>query len=291
MLLKNISVFVFFSCLIISGCASVSPENKVSVPEGIDGTKAQYAVVEADKAYRAGNTDQALIGYVSALEYDDENVEALYQVGSIQSSKGKYVPAGKAFRQVIRQDKQHAGALEGLGLLLIRKKSYTDAKKYLQLAFKQEPDRWRTNNGLGIIADQEQDYQRAESFYQTALRSNPNSPTILTNLGFSNYKAGNYSQAESYYHKALSIDSNYGKAWSNLGLLFAKQEEYEKATKSFQKIMNRASAINNVGYLCMNEGKYRRAQIYFEEAIRLSPTYFPEAQKNLQEVKRRAALE
>ena len=290
MLLKNSYFFILLS-LIISGCASVAPENRVAVPEGIDGTKANYAVAQAESDYLAGNMDQALAGYLSALEYDDQNVEALYKIGSIQNSKNNHISAERAFHQAIKVDKKHVGALEGLGLLLIRKESYSDAKKYLRSALQQEPDRWKTNVGLGIIADQEKNHVGAEKFFQTALRSKPNSPIILTNLGFSNYKSGNYSQAESYYHKALTIDPEYRKAWSNLGLLFVKQEKYENAIKSFQKTMNRAKAVNNVGYLCMNEGRYGRAQIYFEEAIRLSPAHFPEAQKNLQEVKRRAAFE
>ncbi|MCK5189685.1 MAG: hypothetical protein KAR12_06480, partial [Methylococcales bacterium] len=40
-------------------------------------------------------------------------------------------------------------------------------------------------------------------------------------------------------------------------------------------------SFNNIGYVCMLNGQYDSADIYFRKAIKGSPYYYPEAQKNL----------
>ena len=282
------SLTAFIVCLMITGCASVAPENRVAVPEGIDGTKAQFAVAQGDNAYQRGDYDRALLEYINALGFDKDNVDALYKVGLIQDARGNYAQAEKALRRAVKLDKQHTGAMEALGLLLVRSKDYVEARQYLETTLRLQADRWKSHNGLGIIADGEQDHQRAEKHYQTALALKPDSPMLLTNLGYSKFMAGNPDQAESLYKKALIADPGYQKAWSNLGLLYTRQEQYTAAIKAFENYMDHANALNMVGHLRMADGDYFTAQDFFREAIRVSPSYFPEAYKNLEEAKRRA---
>jgi hypothetical protein len=44
-----------------------------------------------------------------------------------------------------------------------------------------------------------------------------------------------------------------------------------------------------VGYVCLIEGKYARAEAFFSDAIRLAPAYYEEAQENLRRARTRHA--
>ena len=71
-------------------------------------------------------------------------------------------------------------------------------------------------------------------------------------------------------------------AWGNLGLVYASQGLYEDAISAYREIMAEANVYNSVGQIAIDNGDLELAQIYLDEAVRLSPTYFPQAQRNLE---------
>lgn len=239
-----------------------------------------------DKAERDGNLDLALFQYVRALDMDDSGPGVFYKVGKIHVRKHDPVLAELAFQLALQADPNHVGSLEELGLILLHKRKYDAAKKLLQKAAEKDYKRWRAFNGLGIIADLQGLPDIAELKYRSALRAQPNSAQLYNNFGYSRYLAGDLAGAMEKLRRAVQIDASYKLAWHNLGLIYAKRGHYEQAIDAFEHTMDRASAYNDVGYLCMNQGRYGLAETFLNKAIDLRPRYFAIAHQNLERLRR-----
>ena len=101
-------------------------------------------------------------------------------------------------------------------------------------------------------------------------------------MGYSCYMADDMEVAELLFKKAVAIDPDYKVAWRNLALVHVRRGEYEEALSILtKKVEDEAAAYNTVGYLSMLDGKHRTAEVFFNKAIELSPTYFKAANENL----------
>ncbi|MCY1550891.1 hypothetical protein D9M68_871770 [compost metagenome] len=61
-------------------------------------------------------------------------------------------------------------------------------------------------------------------------------------------------------------------------------ERYEEALSAFEQIGKRAQASNDVGYICLVEGKLDAAEQFFRSAIEQSPAHYDMAWENLNRV-------
>lgn len=293
-LAKVTRFLVLIACLAIVGCSSV-PARKTADAEfdandkgalldqlGISATSTGQAIEQGDAALRQEKYDLALMYYIKALEMDDKNVVALEKLADVYTLKGEVGMAAVAYQMILKIDARHAEAHEKLGLLQLKNRQYDGAQKHLTQAVKSDPRRWLAQNGLGLIADLHRNYKTAIQRYSAALEVNPNSPMLLNNLGYSLYLSGDQATAKANFLKALSINPNYQRALHNLALLEAKQGNYQRAVKIFNQFMEEAAAYNNVGYICMMEGKFQQAEQYFIKALKLSPIYYAKANENLE---------
>jgi Flp pilus assembly protein TadD len=249
----------------------------------------QASLVQGDQAYRRGDTEKALFHYVTALNLEPDNSDLLYRVGMIHTEMGNLAGAEQAFRKVLQSEPEHAAALEGYGLVLLRQRKYDSAKQVLEQATRLESGRWRAQNGLGVVSDMEQDHALAITYYQLALEQRPAMPMVLNNLGYSYYLAGDWEAAENAFRQAVSSDPKHRKAWSNLGMLYTRKGSYDEAVQAFSSYMSKPEAYNSMGYICMLEGKFDRAEAFFRDAIRLSPSYYEAANQNLARARARLA--
>ena len=75
------------------------------------------------------------------------------------------------------------------------------------------------------------------------------------------------------------------QAWVNLGSLYAQQGEYERAVNAFRRVLPEPEAYNKVAEASMAQEDYSTAESLLLQAIRLSPTYVPAAEDNLQKLR------
>jgi Flp pilus assembly protein TadD len=137
-------------------------------------------------------------------------------------------------------------------------------------------------NGLGVIEDIEGDHHQALVAFHRARSIQPDSAFVHNNMGYSCYMADDMEVAETLFRKAVAIDPDYKVAWRNLALVHVRRGDYEEAISILaSKVENESAAYNTVGYLCMLEGNYKTAEVFFNKAIALSPTYFKAANENL----------
>lgn len=267
----------------------------------------EQAMLMAARAYAAGDSDQALYQYLRASELDPKRYEALVWVGRIHRERGNHKLAEIALHNVLKEEPNNLAALSELGTLQIGMRRYPEATETLGSALRIDQQRFggvvpageladlsalmvdgksplRVYNGLGVLADLRNDFARAQVYYRLALQISPRSAVVANSQAYSHYLAGDWVSARQAYHQALSFDATYKPAWRNYGMLLARMGSYEEALSAFEQVESRAEASNDVGYICLIEGKLEQAEQFFRSAIDLSPSHYDVAWQNLKRV-------
>ncbi len=278
--------------LLGGGCAS-KRGGQVQDEQDISGTEAERGrlepeaiMVRAQTAMRLGKTDEALYHYVSLLEVQPKNVQALIAIGEIHLEKGNPKLANVAFLMAIDSDPSSASAYEGSGLATFASHEDAIAQSAFENALKRDPSRWRSLNGLGLLADRAGQHAKALGYFQKALLKSPNNPQILNNLGYCKYLSHDYPGALKAADAALAITPSYTPAVYNRALYLARLGRLGEAIDAFRGLTSEADAYNNLGYVFMKEGDLALAREYLEKAIQLSPTYHRLANENLRQIDR-----
>lgn len=303
---------------VLSGCQSMGPApefNPHSVYSGDNSllhkvrkqaSSADQAMQMAAMAYQAGDLDQSLFQYLRAVELEPKRYEALVWVGRIHRERGNIQLAEMAFSEVLTDEPDNLSALAELGLLNLGKRNHQRAQELLLKAVALDQRRLgnskgdtalaaaelkvdsqsplRVYNGLGVLADLRNDFPLSETYYRLAMQIEPRSVLVQNSLGYSYYLAGQWSEAERTYQRGIGYDSSYQPLWRNYGLLLTRMGRYEEALSAFEQVGQRAQASNDVGYICLVEGKLDVAEQFFRSAIEQSPAHYAAAWENLSRI-------
>jgi len=241
-----------------------------------------------DAAARAGDFDRALFEYIRGLRLEEEPAaDPLYRIASIHHQRDNQKLADMAYRWALEVDPDHAAAGTGLGIMYLESRRYDEAEARLRAVARKEQASWRTHNALGILSDLQGHFDEAARHYARALKIEPANHLVLNNLGYSLYLAGDWEGAREALGKALRSNPGYELAWRNLGLLHARDGDYEEALEAVGRSGTEAEAYNDIGYVSMLQGKYTDAVYFFEQAMRLSPTFYVTASENAKHAERR----
>jgi tetratricopeptide (TPR) repeat protein len=243
----------------------------------------QEAIAKSNLAYRDGDFDKALFYSVRALKFDVTDVEILVRIANLHVLQGNSRMAGRTFNLALAQDPSHPEALQGLGLLYFESDQPDKARHNLELAVARDKSLWRSYNILGVLADGRGEHAQAANYYDKALGIRPDSVSVQINRGFSKYLAGDLKTAARYLYDAAR-HSDHPKAWRNLGMVYAKLGWYEEALDIFRRVDAEADAYNRTGEIALANKELTLAHEYFSEAVRQSPVYFAEAERNLARV-------
>lgn len=245
----------------------------------------EEALQKAARAYRDGEFDKAQFYLIGGLKFDPSDTDVLNQIGNLHVRQGNIKLAARAFQFALQQEPQHAASLEGLGLLYFKAGNDEVARAHLESAIASAPNLWRSYNALGVICDRQKDFESAQSYYDAALEIQPLADAILINRGYSKYLNEDYHSAALDFF-TVGERSNNARAWRNLGLVYARQGWYEDALETFLRIGDERDAYNETGAIAMDNGDTEEALLYLSEAVRLSPTYFAKAEKNLAQLRK-----
>lgn len=263
-------------------------------------TTVKQGIIMGDQALARGDTDEALYHYVQTLELESQSEMAYFRIGQVHMGRNNEKLASLALRSALGIDPEHIGALTAMGVLHLKHNRYAEAREHLDKAVALDRKRFdagaaqdydarspsRAYNGLGVLADLDGNTAEAQRLYQISLSIRPDAADTLNNLGYSFYLDSRWREAERQFRKALDISPDYEQAWRNLGLVYARQQRYLAALNALERVMDSAKAHNDIGYICMLDGRYALAKQYFEKALTLSPTFYPKAKENLIYVQR-----
>ncbi|MDH4582106.1 tetratricopeptide repeat protein [Pseudomonas sp. BN415] len=303
---------------VLSGCQTMGPDkpngfrsvysgdNSVLYQVQKEINSPDQAMLMAGRAYQAGDLDLALFQYLRAIELDPKRYQALVWVGRIHKERGNNQLAEMAFNDVLTSEPGHVDAQTELGLLNLSQRRHEQAQELLLKAVGEDQRRLggkpeigladvgtlkvdsksplKAYNGLGVLADLREDFPISEGFYRLAMQIDPRSPMVQNSLGYSYYLAGHWEQAERAYKQGISYEPAYHPLWRNYGLLLARMGRYEEAISAFEQVEKRAEASNDVGYICLVEGKLEEAEQFFRSAIDQSPAHYETAWDNLNRV-------
>lgn len=314
--MKRISLLLAMTA-VLSGCQTMGPEPVLetrSVYRGDNSllhkvrkqaSSADQAMQMAAMAYQAGDLDQSLYQYLRAIELEPKRYEALVWVGRIHRDRGNTQLAEMAFNDVLTNQPDNPDALAEMGMLHLGQRNHAAAQELLFKAVELDQRRLgseksslhdvaalkvdsksplKVYNALGVLADLNNDFPLSEAYYRLAILIEPRSVLVQNSLGYSYYMAGQWPEAERTYQRGISYDSSYKPLWRNYGLLLARMERYEEALSAFEQISDRAQASNDVGYVCLVEGKLDVAEQFFRSAIEQSPAHYDMAWDNLNRV-------
>lgn len=242
------------------------------------------ALLRADTARKSGEIDKALFFYVKALQFDPKDADLLAAIGLLHQYQGNDELAARAYTMALDAKPDYAKVLEARGLIYLAHEENERALADLTRAAEIGPDSWQAHNGLGLLADRAGNHDVAIGHYDKALALNPNSGAILNNRGYSQLLAHKYLGAEIDLRMAAETHG-HKQAWVNLGTLYARLGRYDLAVEAFEKVLPEAEAFNKVAEASIQKGDYTTAETLLEQAIRLSPTYFPAAEENLAQLK------
>ncbi|MFS2000609.1 tetratricopeptide repeat protein [Vibrio breoganii] len=270
------------------------------------------AITRGDTALGNKNYDLALYEYLRSLSFPDaiHQNKTLYTVGRIHSAKGNFPLAEKAFMKALEFDENDVKSLEELGMLYTKQGLTPEGRTYFFRAI--NADQVRLNNpdlltshsevteetlknlpydsnspyrsymGLGILSDVDNNNDIAKRYYERALEINPNSTQAMINLGYSHYMSGNYYLAQRITNRALKREPDNEKALNNLALIYIALGDNRQALNIFKRNMTTPEALNNVGYFLLIRGKADEAIPFFQQAIDKNPSYYKVANENLE---------
>jgi tetratricopeptide (TPR) repeat protein len=244
------------------------------------------ALSRAESAIKERDVDRALFFYIKALQFDPEDADLLALIGNLHRMQQRDEYAVRAYTLALRIDPNHLPSLEGRGLILLAHNEDERAAKDLSRTVAISPDAWRAYNGLGILADRRKEHGLAVSYYDLAL-TNPaaDSAVLFNNRGYSNLLSGRYDSARSDLEMA-AIKLGYTQAWVNLGTVYARQRQYQRAVDAYRQVLSEPEACNKAAAVAIEDGELDAAELLLERAIRLSPTYYPEAEESLAQLRR-----
>lgn len=173
------------------------------------------------------------------LSIDENNLKALFLLGSVFIQTGKFESSIKYLDKVIKIDPNIANAQNNLGIVYIKLKKFETAKKFLNKALDINPNHLDAFNSLGIVYAEMGDLNEALLNVKKALELNPNFVSAHNNLGLIYKKFEHFHDAETSFKKALELNPKFMESHYNLMELYEKgnqNDKLEKAIINFEKI-------------------------------------------------------
>jgi tetratricopeptide (TPR) repeat protein len=165
----------------------------------------------------------------------------LLSLGDILRKQGDLAKAERFYNRMLKDgslsEKIKGFLYHGLGLTYLERDQVGDAVKYLEMAVPLIEN--QSDENIGILPP----------FYLYTPDDRPSRVKILNNIGLMYQNIGEYDKARQWYFKGLE-----------------KPDE----TKSQ---LDRAAIYYNLGRLTYNQGLYREAYNYYQEAVRLANGY------------------
>jgi tetratricopeptide (TPR) repeat protein len=281
-------------CVLLAGCATPpakpapaqataasTPGEKGQTSAPPDSKAAAAAVQKGDEAFQAQDFDRAIYNYIQALEKSPKDATTLAKIGTIEDARGNAPLAEKAFDMAHAADPQDSRIAERLARLYLRDGKTDNAAEIYLAVLSRDPNRTRALDGMGEVCVARNGFDEAVHYFDRALASEkPDRAAVLTHRGYAKVRLNDLVGAEADFRAALTVESR-DDTWRYLGDLLARRGDNANALESLLHVMDTAQAYNEIGIMLMSASKFQDAKEYFSKAIKASPSYFEEAQKNL----------
>jgi len=268
---------------------------------------------EGVKQLNAANPNGAVVLFKSALEKDENYVDARFMLARAYARTGKREQAEKEFLKVLKQNPsrddvlpeladvynstnkpdqafklgeqylaKHPGSVEGFEILGVSSavaKNFADAERYLLQAISADPARMKTKLELAGVYASNGKEQQAKDLLELLARTDQKNSKALHMLAAIELKGGNSDKALEIYRKIQMNNTSDLNAVYKTGLIYLERRELEKAGKIADDLTKaypkRAEGHRLKGLVSFFSKNYAEALTNLQASVKIGPT--PEA--------------
>jgi tetratricopeptide (TPR) repeat protein len=235
-----------------------------------------------DIALKNRDFNKSLINYMQILQEHPERYDLHYKVGVLFLMAGKLDAAQKELALVLVHQPEMLKAHEAMGLVHLQGKQYPLAINEFQYVLARDPQRAKTYHLLGVSFLESGRPERAIQPLNMAVRLDPHLISSHIALAQAYQQQKDYPHAVAILKQAQTLAPQNQKVNQLLGQALGAQKQYPQALEAFMKGGDEAQAYNNIGVFYFMDGHYEDAAKCFQRALELRPTFYQEAQTNLQ---------
>jgi tetratricopeptide (TPR) repeat protein len=235
-----------------------------------------------------------MVYYQKAIEADNENAGAHYNLANLYMADGSKENAENHYREALALNDEMAEAHSNLGLLLEEKGDTDRALEHYQKAIELKPDYASPHNNIGNIFSKKNDFESAIPYYQEAIRLEPSFHDAHTNLGIALMRTSDIERAKQHFQAALETNPSNQRAQSGLAIIHSSAEtspelaspealhqkalehaargEYDLAVENFKKILvivpSEPGTSYNIACMYAKMGKIAESMDWLSKAIK-----------------------
>ena len=224
-------------------------------------------------AHKSGNVNLAKSLYVDALIEDENNIQALCNLGMIYKQNGNFSLALSNFTKAVELDSSNVTAHLNLGSLYQEIELFDKAIETYENALRISPKDAKIYNLCAIVYEKQGQLDKAIEFYKEAIRVDREFVKAYNNIGVILYKQGKYLQATEVFKMSLEIDDKFISTYVNLGAAYNKAKMFKEGEMVLLKAIelddNASGAYANLGNIYNKMKKHDSARINHEMALML----------------------
>ncbi|MCH8979919.1 MAG: tetratricopeptide repeat protein [Armatimonadetes bacterium] len=216
-----------------------------------------------------GDEDKALGVYQAVTRLNPNLYQAWYNIGSIQLQRGNYAQAVEAFKECIERNRDDAFAHNNLGRAYEELKKPVSAAISYRRAADLEPmnKTFSRNAGLALVRDRQE--MLAATYMERAIMQGVDEPEFRLVLAEVYSRVGRDSDALRMLENLTDSMSDSGPYWFNLGVLREGADDDAGAERAYRMSLEiepaDLDAMNNLGLLLFNSGRYDEAVGHFQK--------------------------
>jgi len=185
----------------------------------------------------------AALDYFKRLQDEEETMTRTFRahlhfnIGLAYWGKENWTLAEFHFRKVRDLNGSFPRISESIAELLLRRGAVIEAIKVLRRGLVNEPYSWIGHYLLGVAYTRSGEWQKALDEFTTAIEMDPAEPRAWQMCGEVLITMKQLDQAEHYLRKALELNPSLADACADYGFLYLKRGDFRKANEYFEQAL------------------------------------------------------
>ncbi|MDX9858216.1 MAG: tetratricopeptide repeat protein [candidate division Zixibacteria bacterium] len=210
----------------------VAPSGQAAV----DTLKAKEMLNAGIKATQEGKSEEAILAYQSAIQFDPNFADAYMNLGAIYFEQKQYEEALEQFRKAAEKNPKSADAFANMGRVDYTLRRYPEAIDAFQKAIANNGQDGSLYRDLGKAYYQNKDEANAVTALEKCHSLNAGDYLTYLMVGRSYDKLGQDAKAVEALNKSIQLEDNYSAHFA-LGQIYMGQEKYTQAGAAFKKAL------------------------------------------------------
>ncbi|MCK5244416.1 MAG: tetratricopeptide repeat protein [Desulfobacterales bacterium] len=211
------------------------------MPTGVSGSDVNDLIFKGADFHYKGELEQAVTQFEKAAVIEPNNEYVHNQLGILYAKQEQFKAASDEFQRVIEIDGKNTYALLWTGILDLKQGNLNRAFDTFGRIVEIDPNNANAYYFLGSIYNFRHNPIKAIEYLKKARDADSGEPDTHYRLGKSFHNLDMHSNALLEYQRTLSLNPRYGKA------------------------------INEIGWICYNQGDTDRAIGQWEESLMINP--------------------